>query len=769
MDHAANPDPGQEAAIDAAIQSYQAGQLDAAEAQCRSILLQDKQASDALNLLAMIACDRSDASAALAYLAEPTASGRAGPAIHNTHARALAALGRWAEAEAAYRLAWSQNPGLAAIANNLACLLRDRGRLAEAVDWFRTARTLLPGAAEVARNLADTLAAQHRHAEALAVYQEALQLDPAAADTHANCAAMLLACGKAADAEAMLRTALRLRPGSAAWLNNLGLALRAQGQNNEAMAWFDAAIRRDAGFADAHYNRGCLHLLANRLDEARVAHDRALAADERHGLAMWGRCMAELPVLYGTQGEIVGQRARYAEQLGLLEQRARHPVAARALAATAGASQPFFLPYQGRCDRNLQARYGQLMARLLARPTPDLATPPAPGERIRLGIVSGFFREHTIWRLMLKGWLSQIDCARFDVTAYHTGTAEDRQTAVAKALCPRFVTGSAESVRAAIVADRPHVLLYPEIGIDRVAARLGAERLAPVQCVAWGQPQTTGLPAMDIFLSSTLMEPDGAEAHYTEQLAALPGIGVHYQPDERVADRCTRAELGLRDSAAVFWCGQALYKYLPQHDAILARIAARLDDCQFLFIGFAEDPAVTGFFLARLRAAFAGQGLDASRHIRMLPPMTQERFLGTVQLADIVLDSLEWSGGKSTLDMLAQAPVIVTRPGKMMRSRHTAAILTAIDVTDTIAGTDEDYCDIAVALARSPEARADLRRRITALRHRILADKAPIRAMEAVFTGALARQAHPAAAGSLPLQASQQLLGIHLTRLQHGV
>ena len=38
--------------------------------------------------------------------------------------------------------------------------------------------------------------------------------------------------------------------------------------------------------------------------------------------------------------------------------------------------------------------------------------------------------------------------------------------------------------------------------MDPVAARLAAQRLAPVQCVAWGQPETTGMPTMDYFLSA---------------------------------------------------------------------------------------------------------------------------------------------------------------------------------------------------------------------------------------------------------------------------
>ena len=144
-----------------------------------------------------------------------------------------------------------------------------------------------------------------------------------------------------------------------------------------------------------------------------------------------------------------------------------------------------------------------------------------------------------------------------------TSTIEDNQTALARRLSPRFVGGRGVDIRAAIVTDQPTVLLYPELGIDPVAARLAGERLAPIQCVSWGQPETSGFPTIDFFLSSELMEPEDAASHYTERLVTLPNLGIHYTPDEREAEGCSRQTLGLRDSAVVFWCGQALSKFSP--------------------------------------------------------------------------------------------------------------------------------------------------------------------------------------------------------------
>jgi protein O-GlcNAc transferase len=295
------------------------------------------------------------------------------------------------------------------------------------------------------------------------------------------------------------------------------------------------------------------------------------------------------------------------------------------------------------------------------------------------------------------------------------------------------------SIRTSVLADQPHVLLYPEIGLDSVTARLAGEKLAPVQCVAWGQPETSGMPTVNFFLSAALMEPDNAEWHYSERLVSLPNIGIFYTADERFSEHCPRQKMGVRDDATLFWCGQALYKYLPQYDDIFARIAAEVGNCQFLFIGFARSGAVTECFRSRLRHAFAARGLCVDRYCVILPPMSQECFLGTVRSSDIVLDSIGWSGGKSTLDALAETPIIVTYLGQKMRGRHTAAILARIGVIETIAVTFDEYVQIAVRLAREPSERSALRARIEAGRDRVMKDATAIRALEAFMVWAVAQ------------------------------
>jgi predicted O-linked N-acetylglucosamine transferase (SPINDLY family) len=403
-------------------------------------------------------------------------------------------------------------------------------------------------------------------------------------------------------------------------------------------------------------------------------------------------------------------------------------------------SQPFYLAYQGQDDRALQSAYGALVCSVMGEAFPPLPAParPSPGERIRVAVVSGFFRAHSNWKIPIRGWLEALDRSRFEVIGYQTNPRRDAATQEAERLCDRFVQGplSNEGWRDRIATDAPHVLIYPELGMDPTTPRLAAQRLAPVQCASWGHPDTTGLPTIDFYLSSALMEPEGAEDSYTERLVRLPGLGVRLEPPA-AAEPAVRAALGLREDGVVFWCGQSLPKYLPRWDAVWPRIAKAAGACQFVFIGLPQASHAERAFRDRLARAFAAAGLDADQYCVFLPRMSEAAFSSTVGAADIFLDSLEWSGCNSTLEAIAHDLPIVTWPHGLMRGRHSAAFLQVMDASETVARDLDDYVAIAARLATDAGWRAEVRAKIAARKARLWRDDAAVRALEDVLEQAV--------------------------------
>jgi predicted O-linked N-acetylglucosamine transferase (SPINDLY family) len=660
---------------------------------------------------------------------------------HNDRGVILAANGSFADAVACFEQAVRLRPGYHEARNNLSRGLRSIGRFDEARVQFEQVLESAPESPVAHFNLASVLELVSRKPDAEHHYRRAVSLRPDFVDAHIHLALLLQSMNRLPEALVHAERAVALRPDSAGAHNNLGNILRTMGRREEAIAQYEAAIGTDPGSFMAHYNCGVALRGETKIAEARRHFAQALALRPDFLEAELALCMAELPALYNDEAEITERRDAYAGRLATLSGHAEHAAAPAALAEAIGSHQPFYLPYQGRNDRELQTRYGSMVCGVMAArySATVLPGPPAPGEPIRLGIVSGFFRQHSNWKIPIKGWLKELDRTRFHVSGYYTGGECDDQTEIAAALCGHFVQGplSLDEWRQAILDDAPHVLIYPEIGMDKVSVQLAAQRLAAVQCASWGHPVTSGLPTIDYFISSDLMEPAGAAAHYSEQLIRLPNLSIYYEPSELPAHGIDRMQLGLRPDAVVFWCCQSLPKYLPQFDAVFARIAAEVPGCQFTFIEFGGGKGVTEMFRGRLDRAFQARGLKAADHCVFLPRLAAERFVAAIGQCDVVLDSIGWSGCNSILESLVHDVPVVTLAGDTMRARHTAAILEMMGIAGTTARTLDDYVSIAIALGRNAAKRAELSAQIANRKQSVYRDRHCIAALEAFLDQAV--------------------------------
>jgi protein O-GlcNAc transferase len=658
-------------------------------------------------------------------------------------------LGRTDEAIEHLQRAVAIQPTHVEARNNLGVALQKRGEIDEALSHWEEAVRLKPGYAQAYGNLAKALTEKGRTGLALACWERAIALAPADVQAMADFAAALQTANRFDEAVAHYERALALQPDLIEMHCSFASALRRAGRPAEAIDRCQKALALDPDHVAAHIGLAELLEAEGRTGDATLHYERALALRPDLAHLRFRLCTAQLPILYLDEGEIEGRRDAYARRLESLCADVEAGRAVGDLVAAVGSNQPFYLPYQGRCDRDLQQKYGSLVCKAMADryPVAVMPPPPAPGEKVRVGIVSGLFRHHTVWKLMIRGWLSQLDRSRFEVFGYHTSGDRDAQTEIAVSQCDRFVQGPlpGERWREEILADRPHILIYPDIGMDPVSGWIAANRLAPTQCMTWGHPNTSGYPTIDYFLTSDLMEPEDGDEHYSERLVRLPNLSIYYEPLELNLPEISREQLGLRPSSVAYWSGQSLFKYLPQYDQVYPRIAREVGDCQFLFIQSHSGDPMTARFRQRLERAFAVYGLDAARHCVFLPRLGLEQFVGAIGASDVVLDSLGWSGGNTTLEGLAHDTPIVTAAGPLMRSRHTMAILRRMGVTETIGETVDDYVRIAARLGREPEWRTAVRQKMSEGKHLVFRDSEAIGALEGFLVRAARGEAGPAA------------------------
>lgn len=657
------------------------------------------------------------------------------------HATALLNLGflragegKFGEALHLLERAVAADPQSAEAVFNLGIVQEARGDADAAEACFERAVALDGHYAPALLNLGNMRMRQRALNEAGQLYARAAVADPGSAQARFNIGSVLKAMRRLDEAAELFDQALALAPGYLDAAINLANVRREQGRLDDAVQIYTALLAEVPGQVTALNNLGQILRQLGRSDEAARCFEAVLAQQPRNAVSLFGLCMAQLPILYRDEAEIERCRQAYQARLTELSRIIELSPSPEDFAVAVGSSQPFYLAYQGRSDRELQALYGRTICRVMQARfgAASLPPPPTPDEKIRVGIVSGYFNAHSNWKIPIKGWLNQLDRERFRLFGFHTGDRVDAETDVAASLCEEFVRGplSIEAWRARILAAPPHVLIYPETGMDPMAAQLAAQRLARVQCNSWGHPDTSGMPTLDYYLSADLMEPADGQNHYTERLVSLPNLSIYYEPASGEVAAVTPAELGCRADAPLYWCAQSLYKYLPQYDEVFVRIAKAVGNCQFVFLEFPDGRAMTERFRDRLRRAFAAGGLNAGEYCVMAPRLDKARFLGASRACHVFLDSIGWSGCNSTLESLDGGLPVVTLAGSLMRGRHSSAILTMMGVTETVATTIDDYVDIAARLASEPAWRADVAMRMKENRHRVYRDRDCITALE---------------------------------------
>jgi predicted O-linked N-acetylglucosamine transferase (SPINDLY family) len=448
-----------------------------------------------------------------------------------------------------------------------------------------------------------------------------------------------------------------------------------------------------------------------------------------------------VPSIAASHADIAETRRRYSQALDALF------AAPGELDKPSGALgiSAFFLAYHGENDRALQEKSARAFLRLipsLAMTAPHCRAGRRREGKIRIGFVSRFFHAHSIQATSL-GLIEKLSRERFEVHVLRiTPSPDDAATATIRAAADfsHDLDPDIYMAREQIADLELDILFYQDIGMEQSSYFLAFARLAPVQCVSFGHPNTTGIPTIDYFISNDLYEPADATAHYSERLFLLrdlPTLAYYYAPVVP-SEKASPESFGLPPDATLYCCPQTLYKLHPDFDAILAGILARDPRAVLVFIAgqFAE-------FTTQLRARFASSMPGMDGRIVFLPRLPFDRFMQLLGAVDVILDTPHFNGMNTSLQAFAVGTPVVTLPTGLQRGRHTQAMYRKMQITDCIAHSAAEYVDIAVRLGTDPTHARALRERILSSNGVLYEDPRVIAEFERFFTTALRERTQP--------------------------
>jgi predicted O-linked N-acetylglucosamine transferase (SPINDLY family) len=612
------------------------------------------------------------------------------------------ARGQFDGAERAYRKSLAADAANHDAGYNLGVLLFETGRAHAAVEPLRMAANADPADVGVALKFADVLLAAKNNVAAMAQLEHVVGLG-GTREQQRHGSRLLLEASSRDVAIARTRRFIEQKPAARSWARE-----------------FCRQLRKDGDLAGSRELLGLL---------------RSHAQDDSERLRIDIADALGLPATYTSRDEMDSVRAEYLWRLdGLVTSYPPQRVAAIAPPPEALLWDNFHLAYQGGNDREPQTRFGHWLAASIQALLPFAAPARAARTRTcpRLAMVSSRFHDCTVGSYFAS-WVEHLATKGWDLILVHVGGYRDALTerlassAHGEATLDADVADNAKKLHA-LGAD---VILYPELGMDSRVLGLASQRIAPVQVCAWGHPVTTGLPTIDAFLSCAQMEPADAHDHYSERLIGLPGLGTRYL-SPALPEPASRATLGLPENKILYFVPQSLFKLHPDNDGIFVDIARRDRDAVFVFFA-SREPGAQRMFVDRLHRAFRASDIEFPSRWVFEPLRSRADYLRVNQACDIMLDTLHWSGGNTSLDALHAGLPIVTSPGRFMRGRQSMAMLKRLACDDLIVDSPQALAACAVEIAHDRTLRAAFAGRIRQNLADFVADEAPLHALDAAL------------------------------------
>ena len=372
-------------------------------------------------------------------------------------------------------------------------------------------------------------------------------------------------------------------------------------------------------------------------------------------------------------------------------------------------STAFALAYHGRNDRALLGKLGRACRSVYPARTDLPASARGAGRRLRVGFVSNYFYSHSIARTH-SGFIADLPRERFEVFVFAIAPRQDDWAARISQSAEHYVALpiGLDAARDAIEAAALDVLFYTDIGMDPHTYFLAFWRLAPLQLVSWGHPVTTGIDTIDYFVSAEGLEAAGSEDQYSEPLLRLP---QYFMPRYRrpAPAAPARTAPGASVGPRRYCCLQNLFKLHPEFDAALRGILEGDARAEIVLLESSPRNAMD-----QLRRRFERTLGALAQRVRFVPRMPQQAYQSFVAGADVVLDPFHFGGANSSCEPLAFGVPVVTLPAFQLRGRFTQAMYRELEIEDCVAGSPQEYVDIALRIGRDPAYREELSGRIAA-------------------------------------------------------
>lgn len=476
-------------------------------------------------------------------------------------------------------------------------------------------------------------------------------------ETISNLGMLLKQAGRLQEAEQVLRRGIALQPDSASAQNNLAVVLAGTGHLEQALACAAAATALDPSHVEAVNTLGAILARQGRSTEAVAAYRRVLELCPDHTDA--------------------------------------HSNMLFSMSQMEGIAPADLFEAHREFGRRLEARLGP------PRAWDNTLEPERP---LRIGFVSGDLRDHAVTSYVEPVMQCLAVRPGTALYAYYTYPAHDAVSARLRGYMEKWVDAALlddDALEAAIRADAIDILIDLSGHTAHNRLPVFARKPAPLQATWVGYPFSTGLAAMDYYLTDRYILPPGQFDHlFSEKLLHLPAVS----PFQPAADAPALGPLpALRTGYITFGSFNRISKISREVIAAWGRLMRAVEGSHLLVAGVSVDGGHE-----RVLAWLEEEGIDAGR-VRFHPRTGLRDYLALHGQVDINLDTFPYSGGTTTLHAMYMGVPTLTLAGDTAAGRQTVCILEHKGLPQYIARDVDDFVAKGLAACGDLAALAALR------------------------------------------------------------
>ncbi|RSB83144.1 glycosyltransferase family 41 protein [Burkholderia cenocepacia] len=327
-----------------------------------------------------------------------------------------------------------------------------------------------------------------------------------------------------------------------------------------------------------------------------------------------------------------------------------------------------------------------------------------PARQLRVGFVSGDLFNHAVASYAVPVIEHLATDPGIAMYFYHNHLAEDQVSERVKAYASSWCNITGLNDRAFLERVRNDQIdividLSGHTGRNRLVAL--AQRAAPVQASWIGYPATTGVAAIDYYLSDRFVTPHGKfDDQFVEQIVRLPAIATFMPPPHCPPVNGLPA---LYNGYTTYGSFNRLNKLSPEVIAAWARVLHADPTARMALgaIGNDDDQRT-------LIEWFTAAGVDTGRltfHRRSSIPLYMQQHHGV----DLCLDTFPYAGSTTTLNALWMGVPTVTIAGATPAGCGGAAWQQHVGLDAYIATDENDFVAKALTLGRDVTALQTLR------------------------------------------------------------